>query len=356
MNNVLQLSFKPLVVLLALVLFGWLIFQLEPVLMPFIVGGLLAYLGDPFADRLEARGFNRTWAVVVCFTVITLIFLGALLILVPLVLHQLKVVYGQVPVIFEWFKLVVQPWLIETLSLEADVFNIDHIREQIISRWGDAEDMLASVVGKVTESAGSFVGFVMNAALIPVVGFYLLRDWDIIMAKLLKLVPVRFQNTTLSLTQECNEVVGAFLRGQIWVMASLAVIYGIGLWIVGLKLALLVAVIAGLASIVPYMGFAIGIVAAMLAGYFQFGLDWSLLFILIVFAVGQAIESVVLTPILVGDKIGLHPVAVIFAIMAGGQLFGFIGVILALPVSAIIVVLLRHIHEIYKDTEFYSES
>ncbi len=356
MNNVVQLGLKPLVVLLALALLSWMFFKLEPVLMPFIVGGLLAYLGDPVADRLEARGFSRTWSVVICFFVLTLLFLGTLIVLVPLVLHQLKEVYGQVPAIFEWFKVVAQPWLIDTLALEADVFDVDHVREQIISQWGNAQDVLASVVAKFTSSAGTFISILINLTLVPVVGFYLLRDWDILMAKLLKLVPLRFQGTTRKLGLECNEVVGAFLRGQLWVMAALAVIYGIGLWIVGLKLALLVAMIAGLASIVPYMGFAIGIIAAMMAGYFQFGLDWSLLFILIVFGIGQVIESVVLTPILVGDKIGLHPVAVIFAIMAGGQLFGFMGVILALPVSAIIVVLLRHIHEIYKDTEFYSES
>ncbi|MFT5592763.1 MAG: putative PurR-regulated permease PerM [Oceanicoccus sp.] len=356
MNNAVQLGLKPLVIIFAIVLLGWVVLQLEPVLMPFVVGALLAYLGDPVADRLEARGLSRTLSVVVCFIVLTLIFVGALIVLVPLVLHQLKVVYAQIPLVFEWFKLVAQPWLIETLALEADVFNVDHIREQIISQWGNAQDVLASVLTKVTSSAGAFISFLVNLTLVPVVGFYLLRDWDILMAKLLKLVPVRYQGTSSKLGQECNEVVGAFLRGQLWVMAALALIYGIGLWIVGLKLALLVALIAGLASIVPYMGFAIGILAAMAAGYFQFGLDWPLFFILIVFGVGQVIESVVLTPILVGDKIGLHPVAVIFAIMAGGQLFGFIGVILALPVSAIIVVLLRHIHEIYKDTEFYSES
>jgi predicted PurR-regulated permease PerM len=356
MSNVVQLGMKPFLVVFILALLGWILFKLEPVLMPFVMGALLAYLGDPVADRLEARGFSRTLSVVICFIVMTLILLGVLLVLVPLILNQIKVLYGHVPAMFDWFKVVAQPWLINTLSLEADVFDVDHLREQLISQWGGAQDLIATIMKNATSSASSFIGFVVNLTLVPVVGFYLLRDWDVLMAKLLKLVPIRFQGTTRTLGRECNEVVGAFLRGQLWVMAALAVIYGIGLWVVGLKLALLVAIIAGLASIVPYMGFAIGIIAAMLAGYFQFGLDWSLLFILIVFGIGQVIESVVLTPILVGDKIGLHPVAVIFAIMAGGQLFGFIGVILALPVSAIIVVLLRHIHEIYKDTEFYSES
>lgn len=349
-------NMKPIWGFLIVAVLGWLLFKLEPVLMPFIAGGLLAYLGDPVADKLETKGFSRTWAVVVCFLVLTLLFLISLFILVPLVIHQLKVLYGQIPLVFEWIKLIAQPWLIETFSLQADAFDVDSLQKQIINQWGGAQDLLGSVVTKVTASAGNFITFLVNLTLVPVVGFYLLRDWDILTAKVLGLMPLRYQGTSQKLGHECNEVVGAFLRGQLWVMASLALIYGIGLWIVGLKLALIVALIAGLASIVPYMGFAIGILAALLAGYFQFGFDWPLLFILIVFGIGQIIESVLLTPILVGDKIGLHPVAVIFAIMAGGQLFGFVGVILALPVSAIIVVLLRHVHEIYKDTEFYSES
>ncbi|GAA6133452.1 AI-2E family transporter [Oceaniserpentilla sp. 4NH20-0058] len=356
MNNATSLAVRPLIAALVVLVLGWLIYQLEPVLMPFIVGGLLAYLGDPVADRLELKGLSRTWAVVVCFFALTLFFLVLLFILVPLVVHQVKVLYGHVPMVFEWIKHVVQPWLIETFSLQANVFDVDSLKEKIVSQWGGSQDLIGTVLARATSSAGSFINFVVNLTLVPVVGFYLLRDWDILTAKLLGLMPKRYQGTSSRLGRECNEVVGAFLRGQLWVMASLALIYGLGLWMVGLKLALIIALIAGLASIVPYMGFAIGIIAAMLAGYFQFGLDWSLVFILIVFAVGQVIESVVLTPILVGDKIGLHPVAVIFAIMAGGQLFGFVGVILALPVSAVIVVLLRHIHEIYKDTEFYSES
>ncbi len=226
----------------------------------------------------------------------------------------------------------------------------------MVGEWGAAQNLLSKILVQGTASTGSLVGLLVNLTLIPVVGFYLLRDWDVLTAKILALIPVRFQPVTVRLSSECNEVVGAFLRGQLWVMAALALVYGLGLWMVGLKLALLVALIAGIASIVPYMGFAIGISAAMAAGYVQFGFDYQLGLIFAVFLFGQVVESMFLTPILVGDKIGLHPVAVIFAIMAGGQLFGFIGVILALPVAAIIVVLLRHVHEIYKDTEFYSEN
>ena len=356
MNSSIQFSTKPILWLLLAGVLIWLLINLEPVLMPFILGALFGYLGDPIADRLEKLGCSRTAAVSICFFVLILVVLGVALLLVPLLISQLKMAYEQIPVLLNWIQTDVVPWLIVTLEVEEDVCDVAHLKEQIFSQWGNAQGILSQVASHVTQSTGSFIAFVANLAIVPVVGFYLLRDWGILMDKILKLLPLRFQAKTLELGSECNDVVGAFLRGQLWVMAALAILYGLGLWMVGLKLAVLVALIAGLASIVPYMGFAVGIGAAMIAGYVQFGFDWHLIGIFVVFMVGQMVESMILTPILVGDKIGLHPVAVIFAIMAGGQLFGFIGVILALPVAAIIVVLLRHIHEIYKDTEFYSES
>jgi predicted PurR-regulated permease PerM len=167
------------------------------------------------------------------------------------------------------------------------------------------------------------------------------------------MVPVSWQESTAELVRESDEVVGAFLRGQFVVMCSLAVIYSTGLWLVGLQLALLLGVMAGLASIVPYLGFVVGISASFIAAYFQFQ-DWTvLLWVALVFVVGQMIESMVLTPVLVGDRIGLHPVAVIFALMAGGQLAGFVGVVLALPVAAVIMVFARHAVAHYRASNLY---
>jgi len=356
LNNTIQFGSRGLLVAIGLLCLGWLIVSLEPVLMPFLVGALFGYLGDPIADRLERLGLSRTLSAVICFGVISLIILISFLLLVPLVVNQLKVVYGHLPELIDWLQRVLFPWIVTTFGVDADAFNIASLKQKMVGEWGAAQNLLSKILVQGTASTGSLVGLLVNLTLIPVVGFYLLRDWDVLTAKILALIPVRFQSVTIKLSGECNEVVGAFLRGQLWVMAALALVYGLGLWMVGLKLALLVALIAGIASIVPYMGFAIGISAAMAAGYVQFGFDYHLSLIFAVFLFGQVVESMFLTPILVGDKIGLHPVAVIFAIMAGGQLFGFIGVILALPVAAIIVVLLRHVHEIYKDTEFYSEN
>jgi predicted PurR-regulated permease PerM len=157
------------------------------------------------------------------------------------------------------------------------------------------------------------------------------------------------------LAAEMDEVLGAFLRGQLLVMLALGIIYSVGLWIVGLNVALVVGMIAGLASIVPYLGFIIGVASAIGAALVQFGDLTPLIYIAIVFGVGQALESMLLTPMLVGDKIGLHPVAVIFAIMAGGQLFGFVGILVALPVAAMIMVLVRHLHGRYKSSSMYGQ-
>lgn len=332
-----------------------LIVALEPILMPFLLGMLLAYLGDPLADQLEEWGLSRTTAVSLCFIVLLVVFMVLLLGLMPLLLHQMKVAYSHAPAVLQWVQAHGVPMLVETFSLDPEIFNLERLRQEIFGELNVAHNVLAEVVKRATASTAAVVGLMVNLALVPVVTFYLLRDWDIMMAKVNKVLPVKYQDTAAGLGHECNEVVGAFLRGQLWVMLCLAVIYAVGLWLVGLKLALLVGLIAGLASIVPYLGFAVGIVAATIASTVQFGFDIHLLGVAAVFAVGQAIEGMVLTPILVGDKIGLHPVAVIFAIMAGGQLFGFAGVLLALPVAAVIMVFLRHIHELYKDTHFYSE-
>ncbi len=356
MNNALQIGLKPLLWLVLALLFFWLIGNLQPILTPFMLGALFAYLGDPLADRLEELGLSRSLAVSLCFTVLFTLLLGVMLLVIPMAIQQLKVAYSHIPQMLEWVQFQAMPWLITLLDLDPEIFDVAHLKEQLWAQWGDSKGMLASILYSASASTTSLVLALANLALVPVVGFYLLRDWDILTEKSLKLLPVRFQGQVGRLASECNDVVGAFLRGQLWVMAALAVIYVFGLWLVGLKLALLVGLLAGLASIVPYMGFAVGVAAASVAGFMQFGLDWHIAVIALVFMAGQVVESVLLTPILVGDKIGLHPVAVIFAVMAGGQLFGFVGVLLALPVAAIIVVLLRHIHEIYKETEFYSET
>ena len=218
----------------------------------------------------------------------------------------------------------------------------------------DIGSIMGRLFVKLTRSGQLLITWVAYLTLIPVVTFYLLRDWDILVGKVNDLIPRPYEKLLGKLAKQCDEVLAEFLRGQLLLMMVQAVIYTIGLWIVGLEFALLIGMLAGLVSFVPYLGFIVGFGVAGVAGFMQFHDIIHLVYILIVFGIGQVIEGMVLSPLLVGDRIGLHPVAVIFAVMAGGQLFGIVGVLLALPVAAIIVVLFRHVHERYLESNLYT--
>lgn len=332
-----------------------LLYFLHNILSPFLVGILLAYLADPLVDRLERLGLSRTWGVVVVFSLFTLIFLALLLVLVPMLAKQLLRLYELAPQMLDWLQHVALPWVQSRLGLADGFWKFDKIKAAIGEHMGQTTDIVGVLLSQATASSLALIGWLANLVLIPVVGFYLLRDWDLMMAKLRSLLPRQREPQVVGLAGECHEVLGAFVRGQLLVMLALGVIYSSGLMLVGLELGLLIGMLAGLAAIVPYMGFIIGIGAALVAGLFQFGGElYPMLGIVAVFMVGQTLEGMVLTPLLVGDRIGLHPVAVIFAILAGGELFGFTGVLLALPVAAVIMVLLRHVHDLYKESDMYA--
>ncbi len=342
--------------LVALFLIGWLIYQLSPILSPFLVGILLAYLGDPLVDRLERWKLSRTWGVILVFSLFTLLCLLLLLVLVPMLGKQLMHLYELAPLGLDWLQLTALPWVQARFGLDDDFWRVDQLKSAFSANLGSTKDVVAIILSQATASSIALLAWLANLLLVPVVCFYLLRDWDLIMAKLRTLLPRRREDAVMALMRECHEVIGAFLRGQLLVMLALAVVYSAGLMLVGVELGLLIGVLAGLASIVPYMGFVVGIGAAVIAVLFQFGLElYPLLGVAVVFTVGQMMEGMLLTPLLVGDRIGLHPVAVIFAVLAGGQLFGFTGVLLALPVAAVIMVLLRHVHDLYKLSDLYAE-
>ncbi|MDU9413892.1 AI-2E family transporter [Pseudomonas sp. zfem005] len=336
----------------------WLLYQLHPILSPFLVGMLLAYLGDPLVDRLERLGLSRTWGVVAVFTLFSLILLALLLVLVPMLGRQLVRLYELAPQMLDWLQNSALPWVQAKLGLPQGFWRFDKLKEVISGHLGQTTDVVGVLLASATASGLALVGWIGNLLLIPVVGFYLLRDWDLMMAKLRGLLPRNREGLVLKLTGECHEVLGAFIRGQLLVMLALGVIYSVGLMAIGLDLGLLIGLLAGLASIVPYMGFVVGFGSAVAAALFQFGgFDlYPLIGVAVVFGIGQLLEGMLLTPLLVGDRIGLHPVAVIFAILAGGQLFGFTGVLLALPVAAVIMVLLRHAHDLYKLSQLYGET
>lgn len=340
-------------VLLVVAAFFLLVYLLQPILMPFLVGFIIAYLGDPVVDRLEALGLKRTMGVSVVFALFLAILSGALLILVPLLVSEVNGFIQRIPSMILWLQEQVSPLLREHFNVDPFAFSIEELRERLAHNWQQAGGIASRVLGEVTRSGFALLAWTANLALIPVVAFYLMRDWDDIMASLRELIPREVEPTTVHLANECDEVLSAFLRGQLLVMLLLGGIYALGLYVIGLEMALLIGMLSGLASIVPYLGFVVGILSASLAALFQFQDVLHLLLVFAVFGFGQVIESMVLTPLLVGDRIGLHPVAVIFAILAGGQLFGFVGILLALPIAAVVMVFLRHAHQRYIASEYY---
>ncbi len=330
-----------------------LVYLLSPVLMPFVFALMLAYLGDPLTDKLETYQLSRTNAVVVVFSAMTLIFVLVLLLLVPLLEYQVEHFVSNLPAYVGWLNDTVIPWVQRRFHLGIRPVNLNQIINLVKSHWEQAGGIAATVMSSVSHSGGVIAEWLMNLLLIPVVTFYLLRDWDSLVVKVHDLLPRRVAPTAAKLAQEVDTVLAAFVRGQFYVMLALGCIYSIGLWMTGLDLALLIGMLSGLVSFVPYLGSIGGIVTACVAALVQFHDLVQLVPMIIVFIVGQSLEGMLLTPMLVGDKIGLHPVAVMFAVLAGGQLFGFLGILLALPVASIIMVLLRHVHDLYRYSDFY---
>ena len=332
---------------------GWLLWLLAPVLTPFLVAALLAYLGDPWVDRLEARRLPRTAAVVVVFLVIFGALGLAMVLLVPMLEHQIGIFVAKVPGYLAWVQEDVLPRLEERLG-PLPMIDLDALKETLRENWRTAGGLLGQVAGDIWGSGMRLLAWIGNLILIPVVVFYLLRDWDLLVEEIRSLLPRDWEPVVSGLTRESDDVLGAFLRGQLMVMVALGAVYSTGLYFAGLELALLVGLLAGAVSFVPYLGVIVGVVVASLAMYLQTQELVSLLPVLGVFGLGQVLEGMVLTPLLVGDRIGLHPVAVIFAVLAGGQLFGFVGVLLALPVAAVVAVVVRHAHERYLQSGLYA--
>ncbi|MFT4581922.1 MAG: putative PurR-regulated permease PerM [Gammaproteobacteria bacterium] len=328
--------------LVSVLLFGWLTYLLAPVLTPFLISLLLAYLGDPLVDRLERLRISRTGSVVIVF--IGMLFLGgaAILVLLPAMQAQFVILVHNIPAAIDWLQQWLVPKLSSVLGIADMSIDVAGIKEALLGHWQEMGSLAKILMVHIGRSGQLIAGWVTYILLIPVVTFYLLRDWDLLVNNAHDLLPRRIEPLVVKLAREIDAVLAEFLRGQLSVMAALGTFYVVGLWVVGLELAFIVGVLAGLVSFVPYLGVIVGVVLAGFAALVQFHDMAHVLMVAAVFGVGQVAEGMILSPLLVGDRIGLHPVAVIFAVMAGGQLFGFLGVLLALPVAAVIVVLLRH--------------
>lgn len=315
---------------------GYLLYMLAPILSPFLLGALLAYLTDPLVKRLDKWGSPHLLSVTSIFLLLFCVILVLVLILLPLIQNQIVTVVESMPQTIAWIQDTIAPWISEFV-------NISTVKSSVTAGLSKSGWVLSAVVS----SGYAVTLWVVNFVLTLVVTFYLLRDWDLVLNAIKSILPKSSKATIIKIARECDEVLSAFFRGQLLVMLALCAVYGIGLLAVGLQLGLIIGIIGGLLSIVPYLGSTFVVVAASAASFIQYGSWEQLPWVLAVFLIGQSLEGFVLTPYLIGERIGLHPVAVIFAILAGGSLFGFFGVLLALPVAAVIMVLIRFCYHRY---------
>jgi predicted PurR-regulated permease PerM len=340
----------------ALAVLGVLVLRaLGPVLTPFLVAGVLAYALTPLVDRLDAVWDGRMPRVVAVIVVELLFILAVLcivLLIVPVLIKEVPLMREQLPLLFDRLHGTLSPWLAQwgvRISLD-----LGSLREQLVqylqTNWGDSFGSLWSSL-KIGGSVA--VALVGNAVLVPVALFYLLLDWKQLVVRLHELVPPRARPSVDSFASESDEVLGQYLRGQLLVMVTMAVFYSTGLALFGLDLALPIGVFTGLAMFVPYVGFGIGLVLAILAGLLEFASAKAFVMVGVVYGTGQVFEGFFLTPRLVGERIGLHPLAVIFALLAFGQLLGFVGVLIALPASAVLLVAIRRMRSGYFASKLY---
>ena len=332
----------------------WLLWRLSPILTPFLLALVLAYVCNPLVDRLESRRLPRSLGVLVVLLLLIGIVAALVLILAPLVNHETELFLERLPVVVDWFKLNGVPWLHDKLGIDLGM-DAEQIKAYLVSHIKNAGNIAASLLPSLKSGGMVVMALLVNLLLVPVVFFYVLRDWHTLLAHIEKLIPRRWHEKTLGMARELDQVLSEFLRGQISVMLVMSLYYSLALHFAGLAFALPIGLVTGLLVFIPYLGMATGLTLATLAGLMQFQGLSGLLPVLVAFGIGQALEGTIVTPWLVGERIGLHPVAVIFALLAFGQIFGFFGVLLALPASAALLVGLRHLRQRYLDSDFYAE-
>jgi predicted PurR-regulated permease PerM len=348
------------------VVIGFLILRrLAPVLTPVFAAAGIAYLLDPLVDRLVARGFQRVWAV----TLLLVLFLGSVTTLVivfaPLMVAEAAAFVRDLPDMVE-----------NTIDWAALIFQLD-IDPELRAHWpeylrseeftavlkeaaGPMSGMLLAVIGGFF----SFLGFLAELLLIPVFAFYFLLDWNHMVARVRTMIPPRYRANVVSVVSEIDSVVSSWIRGQFTVVAVLAVLYAICFFLLGVRLGVTVGLIVGLLTIIPFVGTFVGAAITALLLLLDWGGPKEMLFVSItstqqlvlvglVFVVLHLIEAAVLTPKLVGKRVGLGEVGALFAVVAGGQLLGFTGVLLAMPIAASVAVLIRRLVRYYEDSVFY---
>ena len=338
-----------IIVALILVL---LIYLLAPMLTPFLVGTLLAYLVNPLVSYLMRWRLNRLTSVIIVFIFTFFIIISAILLLIPLLQEQINTLISLIPNVINWVQQTALPRVAAFLG-SYDYINTTTLKTALAKQWTQAGTLVGVLLNTVIHSGLVIFTWIINLMIIPIVTFYLLLDWKQFIKGIRSLIPRHFEPSAVKIAKECDAVLSGFFRGQLLVMLAIAIYYSVGLSIIGLDIGIILGLAVGLISIVPYLGIIIGITTASITAFLQFGTFESVLLVWLLFIVGQLLDSLFVTPRLIGERIGLHPIAVIFAVLAGGSLFGFFGVLLALPATAVIMVWLRHLEHQYQSSQLY---
>jgi predicted PurR-regulated permease PerM len=337
-------------------LVGLVLWLLAPVLTPFAIAAMFAYLFDPLVGRLQRLRLSRGAAVTIVFIALIVLLILVLLWLIPYLQRQIATLFRHLPDWIAWLQNDAVGWINARFGLQLEMPDEQQLSAIFQEHWKEAGGTAATVIAQVGKSGFALVSRVVHLVVVPVAFFYLLRDWDAMIARIHDLLPRSVEPTVARLARESDDTLSGFVRGQLSVMIVLGIFYAIALLAVGLDVGPLIGIIAGLISFVPYLGAIIGVLMAVVAALVAYH-DWlHVILVLGVFGVGHVLEAYVLVPRLVGEKIGLHPLAVIFAILAFGELFGFLGVLLALPIASVANVVLRYLYERYRASELYATS
>jgi predicted PurR-regulated permease PerM len=331
------------------------LYVFRPILLPFLVGLGGAYLLDPAADRLQRLGLRRTSATIVISVGFFLALVLVLVLLLPILLSQAAELARALPDYLEGLRERLIPRLSGIASWAST--ELDVSAEGLLKQyWTQAMDVLINAITGLLQSGVALLNIVSLLFITPVVTFYMLRDWDRMMARVASHVPPDYMPSVLRLAHEIDEVLAGFIRGQGMVCMFLALFYAFGLWLVGLKYGLIIGLLTGFFSFIPYLGMAIGACVGLAVAAFQFQDLLGVALVAGVFALGQFIEGNLISPRVVGDRIHLHPVWMIFAVLAGTVLFGFLGTLLAVPVAGVLGVLIRFALAQYKASRLYRVS
>ncbi len=334
--------------------------ELGPVLAPFIAAGILAYALNPAVDWLASRRIGRlrvprALAVIIVMLLLLAAILALFLIVLPIMQKQIPLLQEQIPRSLARLNAFLSPKLRDLgIRVRLDEVGIKRILSQYFATSGD--ELWSSLLASAKVGGAAVLGWLATLSLIPIALFYLLLDWHAVLARMQNVIPRRWVDKMVELGNEVDGLLAQYLRGQLAVMLVLSIYYSVGLGLAGFDVAVPVGVITGVLVFIPYLGFGLGLILALIAAILQFDGLQGLLMVAIVYGIGQVLESFILTPRLVGERIGLHPLTVIFALLAFGHLFGFVGVLLALPMSAILAVALAHVRTQYINSSFYRQS